>query len=321
MKLPRRVCCIPRKGRTAEEQKFAIFASCQKILSLVDTSRESNFYHLIIVTSSLDLIDLKGLAQARRRCAAKILELYKMANAGHIGSSLSCLEILVDLCFGRMEKEDVLVLSKGHAAAALYTTLSLSDRLPETELSSFYEDGTVLSAHPPCSGAIRGIPFGTGSLGHGLGLACGIAFSCRFTGKSFKVFAVLSDGDCNEGSTWEAVLFASQQKLSDLTVVVDLNGVQGIGHTKNILNLEPIVEKWTSFGFAVAVADDGNDFGSLYRAHEAVKNSAQPRCIIARTVKGHGVSYMENRVEWHYLPMKDEQYAQALSELADPSVD
>jgi transketolase len=220
-----------------------------------------------------------------------------------------------------MEKNDVLVLSKGHAAAALYTTLSLSDRLPETELSTFYKDGTLLSGHPPCSGAVHAIPFGTGSLGHGLGLACGIALSCRFTGKSLKVFAVLSDGDCNEGSTWEAALFARQQKLSALTVVVDLNGVQGIGYTKNILDLEPIVEKWTSFGFAVAVADDGNDFGSLYRAHEAVKDSAQPRCIIARTVKGHGVSYMENRVEWHYLPMKDEQYAQALSELADSSLD
>jgi transketolase len=291
-------------------------SSCQ----LVDAPGEINLNHLMIVTSDSERNNLKRLAKARQRCAAKILELYKMAGAGHIGSSLSCLEILVDLCFGRMEKDDVLVLSKGHAAAALYTTLSLSDRLPETELSTFYKDGTLLSGHPPCSGAVHAIPFGTGSLGHGLGLACGIAFSCRFTGKSLKVFAVLSDGDCNEGSTWEAALFARQQKLSALTVVVDLNGVQGIGYTKNILNLEPIVEKWTSFGFAVAVADDGNDFGSLTRAHEAVKNSSQPRCIIARTVKGHGISYMENRVEWHYLPMKDEQYAQALSELADPSL-
>jgi len=273
------------------------------------------------VTSPVDLTDLQKLAQARRRCAVKILELYKMANAGHIGTSLSCLEILVDLCFGRMEGEDVLVLSKGHAAAALYTTLSLSDRLPETELSTFYKDGTVLSAHPPCSGTIGAIPFGTGSLGHGLGLACGIAFSCRFTGKSFKVFAVLSDGDCNEGSTWEAVLFASQQRLSALTVVVDLNGVQGIGYTKDILNLEPIVDKWKSFGFAVAVAEDGNDFAGLARAHEVVKNSDAPRCIIARTVKGHGISYMENRVEWHYLPMTDEHYAQALSEVADAGLD
>jgi transketolase-like protein len=115
--------------------------------------------------------------------------LYKMAGAGHIGSSLSCLEILVDLCFCRLENDDIVVLSKGHAAATLYTTVALSGRLPEAEVSSFYKDGTLLSAHPPCSGAIRAIPFGTGSLGHGLGLACGIAFSCHFTGKSFKRFS------------------------------------------------------------------------------------------------------------------------------------
>ena len=143
---------------------------------------------------------------------------------------------------------------------------------------------------------------------------------CAFTGNRFRVFAVLSDGDCNEGSTWEAVLFAAHQKLSSLTVVVDLNSIQGLGHTKDILNLEPIVDKWRTFGFAVAVADNGNDFGNLASAYEAVQNSDAPRCIIARTVKGHGVSYMSNRVEWHYLPMRDDQYAQALSELGSADV-
>jgi transketolase len=256
-----------------------------------------------------------GLSEIRRQCAATMLDLYKRANAGHIGTSLSCLEILVDLFFHRMKGDDALVLSKGHAAAALYTTLSLSGRLPEAELSSFYKEGTLLAAHPPCSGKIRAIPFGTGSLGHGLGLACGLALSQRFTGKRCGVFAVLSDGDCNEGSTWEAVLFAAQHKLSSLTVVVDLNSIQGIGYTKDILNLEPIVDKWQAFGFAVALADDGNDFGSLAHAYDSVQRSAGPRCVIARTVKGHGVSYMANRVEWHYLPMQDEQYAQALYEL------
>src|SRR5262249_25214746 len=112
-----------------------------------------------------------------------------MAGADDIGSSLSCLEILVDLCFCRLENDDIVVLSKGHAAATLYTTVALSGRLPEAEVSSFYKDGKLPSAHPPCSGAIRAIPFGTGSLGHGLGLACGIAFSCRFTGKSFERFS------------------------------------------------------------------------------------------------------------------------------------
>jgi transketolase len=260
---------------------------------------------------------VQSLLTARNQCAVKMLGLYKAADAGHIGSSLSCLEILVELCFHRMGKDDVLVLSKGHAAAALYTTLALSGRLVETELETFYKDGTYLAAHPPCSGVISAIPFGTGSLGHGLGLGCGVVFSQRFTAKNFTVFAVLSDGDCNEGSTWEAALFAAHHQLANLTVIIDLNGVQGIGYTKDILNLEPVVDKWRSFGFAVAVAENGNDFSSILKAHEELNQAPAPRCVVARTVKGHGVSYMQNRVEWHYLPMKDDLFRQALQEARD----
>ncbi|MEO6995643.1 MAG: transketolase [Lacunisphaera sp.] len=255
-----------------------------------------------------------SLQTVRKQCAERMLRLYRTANVGHIGSSLSCLEILVELCFERMAQNDVLLLSKGHAAGALYTTLSLSGRMPEAELESFYQDGTFLAAHPPCCGAIAAIPFGTGSLGHGLGLACGIALSQRFTGKKFQVYAVLSDGDCNEGSTWEAALFAAHQRFSNLTVIIDLNGLQGIGHTRHIMGLEPVADKWRAFGFAVAVADHGNDFVSLARAHAELRDTEGPRCIIARTVKGHSISYMENRMEWHYLPMTDEQYAQACRE-------
>jgi transketolase len=282
---------------------------------LVGAIEDANISNSMDLKLSENRHTLDRLAEARQQCAAKVLELYKTAGVGHIGSSLSCLEILVDLCFQRMGGDDVLVLSKGHAAAALYTTLSLSGRLPEADLSSFYRDGTLLAAHPPCSRRIQAIPFGTGSLGHGLGLACGIALSQRFTEKQFNVFTVLSDGDCNEGSTWEAVLFASQQKLSPLTAVVDLNGIQGIGYTKDILNLEPFADKWRAFGFSVAVADNGNDFADLAQAYQQVASSPGPRCVVARTIKGHGISYMADKVEWHYLPMKDEHYAQALSEL------
>ena len=257
---------------------------------------------------------VRSLVKARKRCALKLLGLHMAADAGHIGSSLSCLEILIELCFHRMAKDDMLVLSKGHAASALYTTLALSGRMAQTELENFYKDGTHLAAHPPCSRTIPAIPFGTGSLGHGLGLSCGLAYSQRFTGKVFTVFTVLSDGDCNEGSTWEAALFAAHHRLANLTVVVDLNGVQGIGYTKDVLNLEPIADKWRSFGFAVAVAKNGNDFASLLAAHEQLRLAAAPRCIVARTVKGHGVSYMQNRIEWHYLPMNDELYQKALQE-------
>jgi len=254
---------------------------------------------------------LSSLQDTRQQCADRLLDLHKRANSGHIGSSLSCLEILVDLCFGRMTGDDMLVMSKGHAASALYTTLSLSGRLPEANLDDFYRDDTWLAAHPPCSRALKAIPFGTGSLGHGLGLASGLAFAQRFTGKSFKVYTVLSDGDCNEGSTWEAALFAAHHRLSNLTVILDLNGLQGIGASKDILNLEPVTDKWRSFGFAVAVADNGNDFASLARAHDELAGATGPRCVLARTVKGHGVSYMANQMQWHYLPMSDAQYAEA----------
>lgn len=255
-----------------------------------------------------------SLPDIRQQCADRLLRLHRTAHSGHIGSSLSCLEILVDLAFGRMASTDQLILSKGHASSALYTVLSLSGRMPEAGLETFYQDGTLLAAHPPCSGAIAAIPFGTGSLGHGLSLACGLAFSQKFTGRKFHTYAILSDGDCNEGSTWEAALFAAHHRLDNLTVVIDLNGLQGIGATKDILNLEPVADKWRAFGFAVAVADDGNDFTSLARAHDALAAATGPRCLIARTVKGHGVSYMQDRMEWHYLPMNDAQYDQARQE-------
>jgi len=245
-----------------------------------------------------------------------MLQLHRRANSGHIASSLSCLEILVDLCFGRMSADDTLILSKGHAASALYTVLSLSGRLPETELETFYQDGTLLAAHPPCSGAIKAIPFGTGSLGHGLSLAAGTAFSNRYTGKHFHTYAVLSDGDCNEGSTWEAALFAAQHRLDNLTAIIDLNGLQGIGHTGDILNLEPITDKWRAFGFAVAVAEAGNDFSHLAKAHADLAAATGPRCLIARTIKGHGVTYMQDRMEWHYRPMDEALYEQAVRETA-----
>ena len=264
--------------------------------------------------SNLALLMALSLQNIRQQCAERLLLLYQQARAGHIGSSLSCLEILVDLCFERMKADDVIILSKGHAAGALYTTLALSGRMPEATLDTFYQEGTLLAAHPPCSGAIKAIPFGTGSLGHGLSLACGTAFSQKFTGKKFHTYVILSDGDCNEGSTWEAALFAAHHQLANLTVLIDLNGLQGIGYTKDILTLEPVADKWRAFGFTVAIADKGNDFASLAQAHHELASATGPRCLIARTVKGHGISYMQNKMEWHYLPMNEAQYDQARRE-------
>ena len=258
------------------------------------------------------------LQEIRGVCARTILGLYHRAKAGHIGTSLSCLEILVDLCFRRMGPEDVVILSKGHAAVALYTVLAKSGRMDEAELATFYQDGTRLAAHPPCGREIPAIPFGTGSLGHGLALATGLVLAQRFTGRRFRVWCIVSDGECNEGSTWEAALFAAQHRLAALTVIVDANGLQGFGRTREVLDTEPLADKWRAFGFAVAEAADGNCFAGLDEAYTKLaatpEGDTRPHCLIARTVKGHGVSYMENRLEWHYLPMNDEQYQQALRE-------
>lgn len=260
--------------------------------------------------------DIDKLRKIKTDCAKTLLGLYKKANAGHIGASLSCLDILVCLFFDIMKEEDKFILSKGHAAAALYTVLAKSGRIPEAELESFYKDGTLLGAHPPCSRMLEGVTFGTGSLGHGLSLAAGIALSNRFSGIKFNVYCVLSDGDCNEGSTWEAALFAAHQKLSNLVVIIDNNGLQGFGRSRDVLCLEPLAEKWRAFNFEVVEASGGNDFNSLLNAFEKVEgcNSGKPKCIIAKTVKGCGVSFMENKMEWHYLPMSEDQYKTAIYE-------
>ena len=261
-------------------------------------------------------MDMDRLGAIKKDCLKTVLGLHKMAGSGHIGSSLSCLDILVYLFFERMSPEDKFILSKGHGASALYTVLAKSGRMPEECLATYYQDGTVLAAHPPCKSSLKEIVFGTGSLGHGLSLAAGMALSSRYTGRKRAVFCVLSDGDCNEGSTWEAVMFAAHRKLDNLTVIVDQNLIQGFGRTEDVLDLEPMPDKWRAFNFKVAVAEDGNDFGSLDSAFRELRadGTARPGCIIAKTKKGSGVSFMEDRMEWHYLPMSEEQYINAVKE-------
>lgn len=260
--------------------------------------------------------DKKNLSKIKKECVLTMLGLYKKAQAGHIGSSLSCLDILVYLYFSRMNPDDHFILSKGHAAAALYTVLEKAGFISKEELNSYYQNGTVLAAHPPCSGKLKGVTFGTGSLGHGLSLATGLALSTKFTKKKSNVYCVISEGDCNEGSTWEAIMFAAQHKLKNLTVIVDNNGIQAFGYSKDILNLEPLQKKLKAFNFETVEIKNGNDFQELEKAFKKIDgiDSQKPRCIIAKTTKGSGVSYMENKMEWHYLPMDDEQYDLAISQ-------
>lgn len=259
-------------------------------------------------------MNYNNLNDIRTTLGLRLLDLYKTANAGHVGASLSCLEILIYLYYQKARQQDTVILSKGHAAGALYVVLD-SKQMLQVSLDTFYQEGTWLAGHPPCNGQIPAIPFGTGSLGHGLGLACGIALGAELKNEDRKVYCILSEGDCNEGSTWEALHFAAHRKLKNLYIILDFNGLQGIGKSSEILNLEPISERLDLMGLQVQTASNGNSFDDLaYAMQDLESKSITTKVLIARTTKGNSVSYMENQIEWHYLPMNDLQYKKAVQE-------
>jgi transketolase len=221
------------------------------------------------------------------RAKLRLLRMHYESRVGHIGGNLSCLEILLALYHDVMGPDDEFVLSKGHAAGALYIAMWSAGLLPEEELSSFHKDATRLSGHPSAQGLPRML-FATGSLGHGLSLACGLALAKKLKNVPGRVFCLTSDGEWNEGSTWEALIFLRHQRLDNLTFIVDANGLQGY-HV------------------------DGNDAESVARLLTSIPSG--PAAVVARTTKGHGVSFMENRFEWHYWPLSSEQYNAAVEEL------
>jgi transketolase len=207
--------------------------------------------------------------------------------------------------------DDAFVLSKGHAAGALYVTLWTLERLSDDDLSQFHRDATLLSGHPPPRG-LADVPFATGSLGHGFGLAAGLALAKLIQQRPGRVYCLLSDGEWNEGSTWEALIFAAHQHLDNLTFITDLNGLQGFGTTREVANLDPLAAKLRAFGVE-AVEIDGHDPAAIVAALAGI--GPGPRAVVARTIKGRGISFMEHRVEWHYLPLTDALYRQAVDEV------
>ena len=247
----------------------------------------------------------------------RFLSMYKKAHAGHIGSSLSCAEILVFLKFAWMRDDDTFVLSKGHAVAALYALLAEAKLLDASELDAFYADGTRFPALPP-SNALKEIPFATGSLGHGLSLCAGMALGAVLNGNERRFFCLTSDGELDEGSVWEAALFVAHRKLANVVWLIDRNRIQGIGRTEEVMALEPLDDKLRAFGFHV-VAADGHDFASLLAARDEcarfLAGQGTPVAIIAKTLKGHGIRSMQDTVDSHYLPLDDAQYERALDEL------
>jgi transketolase len=245
------------------------------------------------------------------RAKQRLLRMHYESGVGHVGGNLSSLDILMALYHAVLLPEDAFVLSKGHSAGALYVTLWSTGALSEEDLRSFHQDGTRLSGHPP----VQGIPevlFATGSLGHGLGLASGLALAKKLKQEPGRVFCLMSDGEWNEGSNWEALIFLKHHRLDNLTLIVDLNGLQGFGRTCDVADIGSMAAKFRGFGLST-VEVDGHDCAAL--ANVLGRHETEPVAIVAKTRKGHGISFMEDRLEWHYLPLREEQYREAVLEL------
>ncbi|HXN37350.1 MAG TPA: transketolase [Solirubrobacteraceae bacterium] len=257
-----------------------------------------------------------------RQIRRSVLTQSKRANVGHIGSALSVVDLLSALYGGVLDarsaddpERDRFVLSKGHAALALYCTLNATGRLSDEALASFCVDGSALATHP--EHVVSWVDFSTGSLGLGLSFAVGAALAARIQVSRRRAFALLSDAECNEGSVWEAVMLAAHHRLGNVIALVDVNGQQALGYTHDVLDMAPLSRRWEAFGWDVHEVD-GHDVDGLVHTMESLPEiHAKPHVLLARTTFGKGVSYMENTIAWHYMPMSDEQYAQALSELGD----
>ena len=243
----------------------------------------------------------------------RFLGMYKQANAGHVGCSLSVAEILTFVRFGWMKEDDEIILSKGHAAAALYSMLAEDGTLSDDDIKTFYKNDTYLAAHPPVN-KIKRIPFATGSLGHGLSIAAGLGLAQKLKKTDKNVFCVTSDGEINEGSTWEAALFIAHHNLTNVIWLIDRNKLQGYGRTEDVMKLEPLDKKLEAFGFNVLIAD-GHNFESLNDAKLQASDFGHPTAIICNTTKGHGWKTYEDKLDCHYLPMKDDQYSLIVEEV------
>ncbi|HHY46282.1 MAG TPA: transketolase [Firmicutes bacterium] len=266
---------------------------------------------------------VEQLGEVARRVRRHIVTMIHNSRAGHPGGSLSSVEILVSLFFKVMRvspeepgwpERDRFVLSKGHASAALYAVLAERGFFPTSELLTFDAIDSRLQGHVDMT-KTPGVDMSTGSLGQGLSAACGMAVGAKIGGRQFRVYCLLGDGETQEGQVWEAAMFAGNRGLDNLTAIVDYNKLQLVAPIAQIMPLEPYTDKWRSFGWSV-IEVDGHDFEQLLGAfHRARDTRGVPTVIIAHTVKGKGVSFMEGQVKWHSRPTTDEEFRQAIREI------
>lgn len=251
-----------------------------------------------------------------------IIKISHKAQVGHIGSALSIVDILTVLYFQvlrlkpnnpKWSDRDRFILSKGHAVAALYSVLYLKGFFGDKVINSYCINKGYLGEHPEHT--TSGVELTTGSLGHGLSVGVGMALNAKLDKKGYKTYVLISDAECNEGEIWQAALTAAHHRLNNLVVIVDYNKVQALGNTKDVLNLEPFASKWLSFGWNV-IEVDGHDITSLVKAfNNNLIKVKKPTVIIAHTIRGKGISFMEHKIEWHYFSTTEKQYLKALKEL------
>ena len=254
---------------------------------------------------------------------AHVLRMIHRAQSSHIGASLSAADLLTVLYSKVLRidpsrpdwiERDRFILSKGHGCAAVYAVLAERGFFSKEWLETYCQDGSHLAGHITHHG-VPGVEASTGSLGHGLSIGCGMALAGKRDGRSYRVFVLLSDGECDEGSTWEAALFIPHHRLDNLVAIVDYNKIQSFGTVKEVLDLDPLASKWQAFGWATQDID-GHDFEQIENALLSVPfEPGRPSCIIAHTIKGKGVSFMENELAWHYTPPNDDELRRALAEL------
>jgi transketolase len=272
------------------------------------------------VTAEADTSNEAAAWWAARIREIVLRESYR-AHVGHIGSALSIADIVAALYSTVLRIDDPsandrdrFVMSKGHAALALYAALHLRGWISEDQLATYCADHSLLGVHP--EHGLRGVDFSTGSLGQGLGIATGAALAASRQLSGRRVYALLSDAECNEGSVWEAVMFAAHHKLANLVAIVDLNGQQALGYTRDVLNLSHMAQRWESFGWDVHEVD-GHDLPQLCTTMQGIRQiEGKPHVLLATTTFGYGVSFMQGQIKWHYLPMSEAEYRQALSEIS-----
>lgn len=257
------------------------------------------------------------------RVRKHVIDMTHHGRSSHVASGLSIADLLavlygevlhIDPHDPRNPERDRFILSKGHAGAAVYAVLAECGFFPVENLETHYQNGSKLSGHVSHKG-IPGIELSTGALGHGLSVGSGMAYGAKLDTESYRVFVLLGDGECDEGANWEAALFAAHHKLDNLVAIIDYNKIQSMDSVANTLALEPFADKWRSFGWGVREID-GHDHAAIASAFAAVPiDVGKPTCIIANTVKGKGVSFMENKVLWHYRDPQGDDYTAAMKEL------